>query len=141
MYCILCIGSSKATAHMKPQLQDINNWVVPYVTDKWEKVFVQLLGDKYHHVMATLRKDHQGNNEAGCIAMFEEWFQLCPNPTWNHLITALRSDSVRKINLAERLHQRIGMSICVHVIMHRTITMHMYVYVCMYVYIQYMHVT
>ena len=66
---------------MRPRLHDIFNWVVPYVSDKWEKIFVQLLGDEHPHVMATLREDHQGNSEDGCYAMFDQWLQLCPNPT------------------------------------------------------------
>ena len=98
---------------MRPRLQDISNWVVPYVTDKWEKIFVQLLGDEHRHVMATLRRDYQGNSEDGCHAMFEQWLQLCPNPTWDDLITALRATSVRKIALAEELLQRVGMYVCV----------------------------
>ena len=103
------VASSKATAHMKPRMQDISNWVVPFVTDKWEKIFVQLLGDEHRGVMTILRRDHQGNSEDGCTAMFEKWLELCPNPSWDDLITALRANSVRKIALAEELFQRLGM--------------------------------
>ena len=102
---------------MKPRLQDILNWVVPYVTDKWEKIFVQLLGDEHRHVMTTLRKDYHGNSEDGCAAMFDQWLQLCPNPTWNDLITALRANSVRKIALAEELVQRLGMYMYVYIML------------------------
>ena len=103
-----------ATAHTKPKIKDIVDWVAPYVTDKWEKIFIQLLSDEHHYLMAILRKDNQGNSEDGCIAMFEQWLQLCPNATWNDLITALRANSVRKIALAEDLLKRLGMCICVH---------------------------
>ena len=94
---------------MKPQLKDLSNWVVPYITDKWEKISVQLLGEKSRHVIMTIRKDYRHSSEDGCVAMFEHWLELCPNHSWNDLINALRTNSVRKIALAERLVKYLGM--------------------------------
>ena len=95
--------------HMQPQLKDLCNWVVPYITDKWEKIGVQLLGEKNRHVVMTIRKDYHHSSEAGCEVMFEQWLQLCPNPNWNDLINALRANSVRKMALAEQLVEHLGM--------------------------------
>ena len=122
MLCLAPSTTARAT-HMKPQLKDISNWVVPYVTDKWEKICVQLLGDEHRHVMTTIRKDYHHSSEDGCEAMFKEWLDLCPNPSWNDLINALRANSVRKIALAEQLVERVGMyhmptCICVCVCMY-----------------------
>ena len=50
--------------HMEPRLQGILSWVVPYVRDKWEKIFVQLLSDDHHYVMATICRDYHRNEEA-----------------------------------------------------------------------------
>jgi len=93
---------------MKPQMNDLLNWVAPYVTDKWEKVFIQLLGDEHRHVMITICKDHHGDSESCCHAMFEQWLDLCPNASWNDLIDALHTNSVRKIALAEDLTKHVG---------------------------------
>ena len=109
LHGVLYLASTTTPAtHMKPKLQDILNWVAPYVTDKWEKIFVQLLGDEHRHVMATIRKDHHHSSETSCQVMFEQWLELCPNPSWNDLISALRANSVRKIALAEELIKRLG---------------------------------
>ena len=74
----LASSASRAT-HVKPQLKDISNWVVPCVTDKWEKICVQLLGDEYRHVMTTICKDYHHSSKAGCEVMFEQWLDLCSN--------------------------------------------------------------
>ena len=141
--CVLYLASSTTSraTHMKPQLKDISNWVVPYVTDKWEKICVQLLGDEHRHVMTTIRKDYHHNSEAGCEVMFEQWLELCPNPSWNDLINALRANSVRKISLAEQLIERLGMYVyvcmydCVYVCNVMYVCMCVRMYVCMYVYV------
>ena len=95
--------------HMKPQLKDICNWVVPYVTDKWERIFVQLLGDENYNEMTIIRKDYHYSSETCCEAMFVKWLELCHNPSWNDLINALRANSVKKFALAEQLVERLGM--------------------------------
>ena len=106
--------AASAVLRAKPNLQDILNLVAPYVTDRWEKIFVQLLGDKHHHVMTTIRKDYPQNSETACQVMFEQWLELCPNPSWNDLINALCANSVRKIALAEQLVKRLGMYMVTH---------------------------
>ena len=112
MHGVHYIGSA-VTTHMKPRIKDISNLVVPFVTDKWEKICVQLLGDEHRHVMTTIRKNYHGNSEEGCDAMFRQWLELCPNASWDDLINALRANSVRKIALAEELVQHVGMSLYV----------------------------
>ena len=122
LHGVLYLASiATAATHMKPRLLDILNWIAPYVTDKWEKIFVQLLGDEQCHVMATIRRDYHRSEEA-CQVMFEQWLELCPNPSWNDLISALHANSVRKIALAEQLVEHLGMYMvaykCIHVCMH-----------------------
>ena len=116
MFYLASSTTSRAT-HVKPQLKDISNWVVPYVTDKWEKICVQLLGDEHRHVIMTIRKDYHHSSEAGCEVMFEQWLDLCPSASWNDLINALRANSVRKIALAEQLVDCVGMYMYVYVYM------------------------
>ena len=110
MMCSIYIASTATpVTHMKPKLQEILEWVAPYVTEKWEKIFVQLLGDEHLHVMATIRKDYHHSSEKSCQIMFEQWLDLCPNPSWSDLLSALRANSVRKFALAEQLSERLGM--------------------------------
>ena len=49
------------------------------------------------------------NCEDCCLKMFEEWCESFPNHTWNDLITALKSKSVRKDAVASRIADKIGM--------------------------------
>ena len=114
VYTICFFVVSTVPTHMKPQLGKLLDWVAPYVTDKWEKICVQLLGDEHRHVMNTIRRDHSKSSEDSCQVMFEQWLQLSPNPSWNDVINALRANSVRKIALAEELVQRIGQFVYLH---------------------------
>ena len=110
--------ASSNVLHMRPTLKDISEWVVPFVTDRWEKIFIQLLDEKHHHVMTQIRDDYN-HCEKACQAMFEQWLiELCPNPSWNDLISALRAKSVRKIALAEQLVERLGLCMVTHTCMH-----------------------
>jgi len=93
---------------MKPQLNDLLNLVAPYITDKWEKICIQLFGDEHRHVMTTIRRNHHGDSEKSCDTMFEQWLDLCPHANWNDLIDVLRTNSVKKIFLAEQLTKHVG---------------------------------
>ena len=118
-YGVLYLASFDAFAtRMKPKLKDILNWVVPFVTDKWEIIFTQLLDDEHHHVITTIREDYHNSSEKACGAMFEQWLELCPNPSWNDVISALRANSVRKVTVAKKLIK------CLSMYMHTCIHMH-----------------
>ena len=98
---------------MKPKLAELLNRVVPQAADKWEKICVQLIGDEHRHIVSTIRRDGHGSEDC-CHKMFDEWLQLYPSATWQDIINALQSGSVRKIALAEELIEYI--STCVYVV-------------------------
>ena len=94
------------TSRIRPKLADLANWVVPQAADKWEKICVQLIGDEHRHIVATIRRDGHGSEDC-CERMFGQWLDLYPRATWQDLIAALQSGSVRKMALAEELNDKL----------------------------------
>ena len=106
---------------MKPKLGDLVNWVVPQAADRWEKICVQLIGDEHRHIVANIRRDGHGAEDC-CQRMFEQWLDLYTNATWQDVLNALQSGSVRKIALSEELIGRLSMCmecVCVYVSTYR----------------------
>ena len=88
-----------------PQLSELSNWT-PDIADKWDKILIQLLGDKHANLKSIIEKSNKGC-ETCCDKMFEEWCSLFPHRTWNDLITALKSNSVRKDTVAWKIEGKM----------------------------------
>ena len=59
-------------------------------------------------MIPTISKD-KGTCEECCEEMLRLWCDSYPNRTWDDLINALETSSVRKIALANEIAQHLGM--------------------------------
>ena len=74
---------------------------------------VTLMGDENQNIRNTIRKDFQRSEEY-CDEMFSQWLQYT-NGTWQNVIDALKSNSVRKLAAAKKLMELLGVFVCVFI--------------------------
>ena len=71
----------------KPNIKDINNYVVPRWAPKWKQLGIQLDIDK--HRMDVIEKDLPVDCKDCCIRMFSEWLDINTAACWEHIIIAV----------------------------------------------------
>ena len=97
---ILSAGGDAA----KPAISDLANDVAAVVPDKWKSVAFQL-GVSMSEIRA-IRKDEEDCFDR-FMAVFDHWMRTSCTPcSWETLVTALRSDSVKELDLADKLHDK-----------------------------------
>jgi len=91
----------------KPVLWELSNDVTPLVGNKWFALGVQLLDDQDIEVLKTIELDYGGDFKTCCTKMLERWLDAVVTASWEHLITGLRSHSVKLHKLADELTTRL----------------------------------
>ena len=89
-----------------PSLKDLNNFVVPYVANKWYRLGIQLFAEDAKQKLDSLRAEMR-NMEDSCTEMFSEWLESDPKPSWKKVIVALQSRSVNSPNLAQDIDKKL----------------------------------
>ena len=88
-----------------PELADLMEWI-PDIAGVWDKVLIQLMS-KHSGLKSTIEKDYKKSEDC-CQEMFSKWCDLYHNRTWNDLIKALKSRSVGKPVLANKIIQHLS---------------------------------
>ena len=102
-YNIMFLSAAGDSA--KPAIADLANDVVAVIPNKWIPVAIQL-GLSMNEIEAICE------NKRECffrfMAVFDHWMRTSCTPcSWETLVTALRSDSVKELDLADKLHRKI----------------------------------
>ena len=67
----------------------------------WYRLGLQLdIPDSALQVIVT---DHHNDCQKGMLMMLQKWLNICPNPTWRAVVTALRK--INRDELAKRVEQ------------------------------------
>ena len=95
---------SAAGDSAKPAIADLANDVVAVIPNKWIPVAIQL-GLSMNEIEAICE------NKRECffrfMAVFDHWMRTSCTPcSWETLVTALRSESVKELDLADKLHRK-----------------------------------
>ena len=75
------------------------------MADKWKDVGVQLLRSDQEKMLDIIVADHPHDVVSCCKCVFKKWLETTTDATWNQLIKALRSPSIRLDYLAGQLEQ------------------------------------
>ena len=91
------------TGSDRPTLKQLHMHV-----NKWKHLGAQLLQDDRFNVLNVIEANYP-NDSVGCCKMFlMRWLEVTPDPSWNQLISALRSPTVQLDNLADQLEQMMS---------------------------------
>ena len=71
----------------KPNLKDIDNYVVPKWASKWRQLGTQLHIAEY--LMDNIEHDHPSDCESCCSMMFSMWLDSNPAASWEDIIAAV----------------------------------------------------
>ena len=88
-------------------LKDLYDHVVSNVAKNWKDVGVQLLRSDQTHELNILETNYPQDVVRCCKCALEKWLESSVDATWNQLIEALRSPSVRLDHFASELEQRL----------------------------------
>ena len=63
----------------------------------------------HHLCLITLQAIHKNHTvlEDRFTAMFREWLQSSPNPTWDNLVEALRSPDINRPDIAAEIEDKL----------------------------------
>ena len=102
LICIMYfIGSSK------PRLKDLQNIVVPKVTDKWRELGTELLRDSCLPKLDEIRENYPNDCHKCCLMMIDHWLKTTPSATWSDILQALRSPALELTANAEKIEMEI----------------------------------
>ena len=114
----------------RPTIRDLNNFVVPYVGSKWYMLSFQLLDQQYVETIQSLKKDNRSAEEC-CAEMLTEWLRTeSKRATWNRLIDALHSPSIKLHHLANKIQKMLVKTKSVSTYRHLYIAYLYHSYVC-----------
>ena len=71
----------------KPQMKDLENYVVPRWASQWRKLGTTLKID--HHLMDNIEHNYPTDCEQCCSKMLAEWLDSNPAACWEDLTTAV----------------------------------------------------
>ena len=83
------------TGDDRPNMRDLNRYIVEQQAAQWERLGLEL-GLKDYHI-ANISEDRQCNPNrpvACCRAMLEQWLRTTPYPTWGKLDDAIKNTSL-----------------------------------------------
>ena len=93
-------------------MKELLEWA-PRFSDKWEKIFHQLIGEEQAHMLSNIRRDTKQCEDC-CEEMLQLWCDLYHDRTWDDLIGALRAPSVRKNAVAEAISTQLALGMLQH---------------------------
>ena len=76
-----------------------------FVSPKWYELGLRL--GVSVHTLDRIEHDVQDNNKA-CRKMFQSWLRDNHNSSWNDVITALKSNTVKENGVADKLEEMIA---------------------------------
>ena len=94
----------------RPDLKDIENFVVPYVHHCWYKLGLQLLDPGDVAFLKGLRSQYQNSSDQ-CTEVFMRWLDAYKKPTWNKIIEALNSNAVNLPNVAYNIEKMVDQQV------------------------------
>ena len=102
-YCMyIIIGGDR------PLVKDLHRHVLTNVAEKWDDLGYQLLVRPYQeNLVNIIRKDYPNNSIDCCKRVLKEWLDTTEDATWDQLISALRSPSVRLHHFADQLEHML----------------------------------
>ena len=89
-------------------MRQLHKHVVLEAALKWKYLGVQLLQDDRLNVLDVIEKDHPNDSVGCCKHVFMRWLEITPDPSWNQLISALRSPTAQLNSLADQLEQMMS---------------------------------
>ena len=96
------------TGSDRPSVKDLHEHVLTNVADKWDDLGDQLLvRPDQANVVNIIRANHPGDVISCCKRILKEWLDTTEDATWNQLISALRSPSVRLHHFAGQLEHML----------------------------------
>ena len=125
-YSFLCVA--------QPLLRELSNEVAPLVGSKWYTLGLQLLDNQDVKVLTTIESDYRSDSETCCTKMLGRWLDTVATANWEHLITGLRSPSVKLHKLANDLAAKFGggYSTMLHCKTHTHTQTHTHMHACTY---------
>ena len=90
-----------------PTLRDLANFVVPHASTKWYNLGLQLFDPRDEGVLHSMKMETSKRPEEQCTEVFRHWLTTKKNPTWNKLITSLKSPAVNLPNVASTIEKML----------------------------------
>jgi len=90
-----------------PALRDLNNFVVPYVGNKWFNLGLQLIDPANESLLYNMKADRHKNFDEQCTEMFSQWLQTESKANWNYVIFCLKAPAVNLKNLAKDIESKL----------------------------------
>ena len=75
------------TGKNKPQIKDIQNYVVPKWGSNWRQLGTQLNIDQ--NLMDIIEHDHPNDCVRCCSKMFSKWLDMNPSASWEDIDAAM----------------------------------------------------
>ena len=88
----------------RPQLRDINNYVITKCAAKWKQLGINLKLDE--NLLKIIKCNHPNDCESCCSVMLSEWLDINPYASWemlNNAIDRIENDLNENYN-EEKLH-------------------------------------
>ena len=91
----------------KPTLADLQDILVPNVTDVWYNLGIELLPESIPKLKG-IEKTYPNDLERCCLEMLQYWLEVKPSATWKAVIQALRSSGLQRVRTSEVIERKIN---------------------------------
>ena len=83
------------TGDDRPDMRDLNNYIVEQQAAQWERLGLELRITDYHIAIISKDNEHNPNRSVTCCRkMLQKWLHIDPSATWGKL-----DDVIKKIKL------------------------------------------
>lgn len=105
LYMFTCLFTTTGSATIPLDINNITELVIPKMATKWFEMGLWLGVDSKE---LTYIENESPSSKKACIKMFTEWLgNSQTEKSWDKLLTALSSQSVRENSLADNLRAKI----------------------------------
>ena len=84
-----------------PNMKTLTSSVAMECAPDWYRLGLQL--DIPDNALQVIEADHHNNCQEGMRKMLHKWLDICTNPTWRAVVTALRK--INRDEVAKRIEQ------------------------------------
>ena len=97
----------------RPTLKYLYRHVRTDITAKWYDIGVELFDEEDEFVLNTIMVNHPDDSDRCTAEMLRLWLDRKSNPTWNHLIDALKVPYIKLEALASKIEGMLSKGIIV----------------------------